>query len=299
MPAIVRTVPPEYEGRMIKYFVRGQMGVSHHQFTSLKTRDGMKVNGTAVHANYLLRQGDSVEILLEDECAIAVIPDPTPVNVVYEDEDVFIIDKPAPLACQCSVRQTGMTLENRLASRYPGMTFRPLNRLDKGTSGLMAAAKHAYAAQRLQRQLHTDDFIREYIAIVEGSMTGEGIIEAPIIKAEGATIRRAVDITNGKPAVTHYRAERVGEGCSSVRLRLQTGRTHQIRVHMAHIGHPVVGDFLYGREDSRLPGRFALHSTYIRFSHPITGKAIEAVSPLPEELGRLMDDEYHLQMCNA
>lgn len=278
-------------GRRVKYFVRGGMGLSSRRFGALKMTGGLRVNGAVVHANHLLREGDVVELLIDDAPFEAPAPDPTPVNVVYEDDDLLIIDKPAPLACQCSPKQSAMTLENRLAARCPGLPFRPINRLDKGTSGLMAAAKHAHAAKVLQRQLHTEDFVREYLAVVEGAMTGAGVIDAPIAKAPAATVRRAVDHENGARAVTHYRVVQTGENCSLVRLRLETGRTHQIRVHLQSLGHPVVGDFLYGAEDARLPGRFALHSTYIRLVHPIAGGVIERASPLPAELAALMKGE--------
>ena len=279
-------------GRPVKYFVRGGMGVSSHQFAALKAQGGLRVNGVCVHANHPLRPGDVVSVTLADAPRDAVVPDPAPVDVVYEDEDVLIIDKPAPLACQCSVRQTGMTLENRLAWRYredPGFVFRPLNRLDRGTSGLMAAAKNAHAAYALQRQLHTSAFVREYLAVVAGRMAGEGTVDAPIAKEAAATVRRVIDPERGQRAVTHYRVVAAGEACSLVRLRLETGRTHQIRVHMAHLGHPVMGDFLYGAEDARLPGRFALHSTHIRLLHPVTGEIIERESPLPAALLALLD----------
>ncbi len=289
MRVLTAAVSAEDAGRLVKYFVRGRMGVSYHQFAALKVRDGVRVNGRAVHANHVLQHGDSVEVCLEEGAAAEITPDPTPVSVVWEDDDILIIDKPAPLACQCSAKQAGMTLENRLAYRYPGMVFRPLNRLDKGTSGLMAAARHAHAAQVLQKQLHTEQFVREYLAVAEGRMEGSGVIDAPIAKEAAATVRRAVDAVNGVRAVTRYRVEAAGEGRSLVRLRLETGRTHQIRVHLAHLGHPIVGDFLYGREDPALPGRFALHSTYIRLVHPITGEIVERTSPLPAELKRLMD----------
>ena len=183
------------------------------------------------------------------------------------------------------------TLENRLAYLYqdrPDFVFRPLNRLDRGTSGLMAAAMNAHAAQRLQKQLHTETFIREYLAVVEGRMAGEGAIDAPIAKEAAATVRRVVDHERGKPAVTRYRVEQTDGRYTLVRLRLETGRTHQIRAHLAHIGHPVAGDFLYGTEDPRLPGRFALHSAYIPFVHPVTGEIVERISPLPEALRRLL-----------
>ena len=286
---LTAAVSEEDAGRLVKYFVRGRMGVSYHQFAALKVRNGVRVNGRAVHANHVLQYGDRVEVCLEEGAAAEIAPDPTPVSVVWEDDDILIIDKPAPLACQCSAKQAGMTLENRLAYRYPGMVFRPLNRLDKGTSGLMAAARHAHAAQVLQKQLHTEQFVREYLAVAEGRMEGSGVIDAPIAKEAAVTVRRVVDAVNGVRAVTRYRVEAAGEGRSLVRLRLETGRTHQIRVHLAHLGHPIVGDFLYGREDPALPGRFALHSTYIRLVHPITGEIVERTSPLPAELKRLMN----------
>ena len=143
--------------RKVKYFVRGTMGVSYHQFSALKNYGGLTVNGAVVHANHLLVPGDLVEVLLEDTVRETAAPEAVPVDVVYEDDDLLIINKPAPLACQCSPKQPTHTLENRLAWRYRDLenfVFRPLNRLDKGTSGLMAAAKHAHSCQRMQKQLH-------------------------------------------------------------------------------------------------------------------------------------------------
>ena len=278
-------------GRKVKYFVRGDMGVSYRQFSALKSWGGLRVNGEIVHANHLLSPGDVVEVVLEDAPRQSAEPEALPVNVVYEDDNLFIIDKPAPLACQCSPKQSTGTLENRLAWRYrdePGFVFRPLNRLDRGTSGLMAAAKNAHACQRLQKQLHTPSFVREYLAVADGIMEGSGVIDLPIAKEDSATVRRVVDLQNGKPAVTHYAVEAHGGGRTLVRLRLETGRTHQIRVHLAHLGHPVAGDFLYGTELTQLPGRFALHSARIGLDHPVTGARIELESPLPEALQRLL-----------
>ena len=168
--------------------------------------------------------------------------------------------------------------------------FRPLNRLDKGTSGLLAAAKHAHATQLLQKQLHTDSFVREYLAVVEGKLSGNGTIDAPISKANDTTIRRIIDWENGKPAVTHYTSVGFQNNRTLVRLRLETGRTHQIRLHLSHIGHPIVGDFMYGTEIEALPERFALHSAFIALNHPITGMRIEYESPLPPELKHLIED---------
>ena len=280
-------------GRLIKYFVRSEMGVSYRQFSALKTWNGLRVNGEIVHANHLLEPGDVIEVLLEDTARKDVEPDAQPVCIAYEDSDLLIIDKPAPLACQCSPKNPGNSLENRLAWRFRSVdnfVFRPLNRLDKGTSGLLAAAMHAHATQLLQKQLHTPSFVREYLAVVEGRLEGSGVIDAPISKVNDASIRRFIDRDHGKPAVTHYTAVGFGNRRTLVRLRLETGRTHQIRLHLSHTGYPIVGDFLYGTESADLPGRFALHSAYIALDHPLTGERIEHESPLPPELKQLLEE---------
>lgn len=296
MNRLTATAAETDQGRLIKYFVRGEMGVSYRQFSALKTWDGLRVNGNVVHANYRLQPGDFIEVLLEDTAHKDVQPDNQPVNIVYEDDDLMIIDKPAPLACQCSPKHPEHTLENRLAWRFreeDNFVFRPLNRLDKGTSGLLAAAKHAHATQLLQKQLHSPSFVREYLAVAEGTLVGSGVIDAPISKANDTTIRRIIDPEGGKRAVTHYTSVCFGNNRTLVRLRLETGRTHQIRLHLSHIGHPIAGDFLYGTELDELPERFALHSAYIALDHPITGARIEYESPLPPELQRLLQEEIH------
>lgn len=279
-------------GRKVQYFVRGNMGVSYRQFSALKTYGGLRVNGEIAHANHLLQPGDVVEVLLADDPPRERVEmQDAPVSVVYEDDDLLIIDKPAPLACQCSPKQPSNTLENRLAWRYraePDFVFRPLNRLDRGTSGLMAAARHAHACQRLQRQLHTPSFVREYLAVCEGTLLGSGVIDLPIAKEDAATVRRIVDLAHGQRAVTHYESLERARGRTLVRLRLETGRTHQIRVHLSHLGHPICGDFLYGTELPELPQRFALHSAHIELDHPITGAHIAFDAPLPQPLRALL-----------
>ena len=294
MPAYELTVriTEKDAGRKIKYFARSEMKISYSQYCAMKASDGLRVNGEPVHANYLLRVGDVVTAALpESGGSKAVEPEELPVRIAYGDDDLLIVDKDAPLACQCTPKQSCGTLENRLAWLYReqgDFVFRPVNRLDKGTSGLMAVARHAHAYQLLQTQLHTPNFVREYLAVVEGELAGEGRIDLPIAKEDAATVRRVIDLEYGKPAVTHYRALSCGNGRTLVRLRLETGRTHQIRVHMAAIGHPVAGDFLYGRELAELPGRFALHSAAIELDQPLTGARIRIESPLPDELRILL-----------
>lgn len=280
---------PADDGRKIKFYVRGAMGVSYGQFASLKMREGMRVNGVPVHANHILRTGDRVEVAIEETGSSLAEPVAGEVDVRYEDDMLMILNKPAPLACQSSSRNAAPALENFLMARYgAGFVFRPLNRLDKGTSGLMCAAKNAHAYQLMQRTLHTGDYLRQYLAVVCGRLEGSGVVDAPIAKEDAATVRRVVDFEKGKPAVTRWESQGVFGEYSLVRLTLETGRTHQIRVHMAHLGHPVAGDFLYGMELACLPGRFALHSARIRLTHPMTGEVLEITSPLPEELQNLL-----------
>ena len=282
-------VLPADDGRKIKFYVRGAMGVSYGQFASLKMREGMRVNGVPVHANYILRTGDRVEVAIEETGSSLAEPVAGEVDVRYEDDALMILNKPAPLACQSSSRNAAPALENFLMAKYgDGFVFRPLNRLDKGTSGLMCAAKNAHAYQLMQKTLHTGDYLRQYLAVVCGRLEGSGVVDAPIAKEDAATVRRVVDFEKGKPAVTRWESQGIFGDYSLVRLTLETGRTHQIRVHMAHLGHPVAGDFLYGTELACLPGRFALHSARIRLTHPMTGEVLEITSPLPEELQILL-----------
>ena len=168
-----------------------------------------------------------------------------------------------------------------------GVPFRPVNRLDKGTSGLMVCAGNAYAQQRLQKLLHTDRFVRRYLAVTEGEWAGKGVIDRPIRKESETSVRR-VTALDGKPSVTHYETLASGSGRTLVRLTLETGRTHQIRVHLSALGHPVTGDYLYGEACADLPGRFALHSAELSFVHPVTGEVLSFESPLPTELHRLL-----------
>lgn len=300
MRTLEHTVAPEDAGRMVKAIVRGRMGVSHKQFSSAKMKGCVLCDGVPVLANAKVAAGQVISVLLTDEPAenaFEVVPEFLPVNVVYEDEDLMVIDKPAPLPCQCGVKQPGGTLENRMAARFidaPGYVFRPVNRLDKGTSGLMLVAKNAHAQMKLQQMLHTPQFVRRYLAVLDGALpSGVTRIDLPIAKADGATVRREVR-DDGKPSVTHVLVNRRIGRLSLVKLQLETGRTHQIRVHMSHMGCPVFGDFLYGTETDALPCRFALHSAEVEFLHPMTGETMRFSSPLPAELQKLINKEIDM-----
>ena len=201
------------------------------------------------------------------------------------------MDKPAPLASQSSLKHPGDSLENAVYAHFgqpEGFVYRPVNRLDKGTSGLMVIAKSPYVQHLAQQLLHTPDFRRVYLAVTEGiPAPARGTIDLPILKAEGPTIRRIVS-PDGKPSATRYETLETRGGRALVRLELDTGRTHQIRVHLSAIGCPVCGDFLYGTELPELPGRFALHSAQLDLRHPLTDVPLQFFSPLPASLAALL-----------
>jgi len=290
MRTVRHEVTEAENGRTVRSILRGPMAFSTRELDRLKGLFMIRLNGDVVRVNVKVKPGDVVSAdLIEDEHQ-ALQLDPTPLNIVYEDEDLMVIDKPAPLASQVSPNDDQHTLANRVAYYFRdqgNFVYRVVNRLDKGTSGLMIVAKNAYMHNLLRQQLHTEAFVRRYQAVVEGRMQGEGTIDLPIRRVQAATIRRSVD-PEGKRAVTHYRVLKSGERASCVELTLETGRTHQIRVHLSHLGHPLVGDFLYGTEDDRIPRRFALHASFVALKHPVTGVWMTFESALPGELKALL-----------
>lgn len=275
-------------GCSVKSVALGQLKVSYGQLKRMKFSDHILVDGIPRHTDYILRAGECLRLCFPVETGPRVGTGSEALHVVWEDPDILIIDKPAPLPSVAS-RQGGETLENRVFSYLDcpkDFIYRPVNRLDKGTSGLMMAAKNAHIQQRMQRMLHTDGFIREYLAVVDGRPGEEkGVIDLPI--GHGPGIKRVIDAA-GRPAMTEYEMLKAGESRSLLCLKLHTGRTHQIRVHLAALGCPVAGDFLYGQEDERLPGRFALHSYRLCFCHPLSGEWVEAWSPMPVNLQELV-----------
>ena len=290
MPVISHTVTEAEAGRTVKSIALKEMRLSRGRFSSLKFSGGIRLDGEPAHADQRVKPGQTLSAQWEDAQGPALTPYQAPISIPWQDEHYFVIDKPAPLPTLCSAKQEGPTLENALFACLncpQPYVFRPVNRLDKGTSGLLAIAKDAHAQQLLQRQLHTDSFIREYLAVCEGRLPrSEGVIDLPIGKTDGG-VKREIR-KDGLPAVTRYRVEQESENVSLVRLRLETGRTHQIRVHLAALGCPIVGDYLYGAPSPALPGRFALHACFLQFRHPLSGETVRVSSPLPETLTKLL-----------
>lgn len=294
MEMLRHTIQPQEDGWRISRILRGVMHVSATQLKTARWHDCIRLDGVSARATDYVHAGQELVMLLETPAPLYhPTPWPLPLCIPYQDEALLVVDKPAPLPSQSSQRQPDNTLENALcawAGNSPDYIYRPVNRLDKGTSGLMVVAQNAHTQQLLQMQLHTPDMCREYLAITDGAPADDsGVIDLPIGKAAGATVRRCIDPC-GKPARTHYRVLHRADGRALIALRLETGRTHQIRVHLASLGCPVTGDFLYGTERAELPGRFALHSHRLQLRHPLTGQLLILCSPLPPELSVLLPD---------
>jgi len=292
MPTHTVIIQPDMEGKSIRSIALNAAKMSSGQFKRAKFQGSILLDGQRVTADVRVKAGQTLELFVPEVTNSQPKALHIPLSIVYEDESLWVIDKPAPMPSAPSQNRDTPTLENALFAHLgqpENFIYRPVNRLDKGTSGLMIVARDAHAQYLLQRMLHTDEFVREYLAVVDGQPPqAEGVIDLPIAKADGATVRREVR-ADGKEARTFYKVIQKGER-SLVRLRLDTGRTHQIRVHMAHSGCPVTGDFLYGTErPDELPGRFALHSAMIELKHPVSGEWIRAESDLPEALKKLIE----------
>lgn len=289
------TITAAQDGRTVRAVLTRDLGVSTALLNSLKRRDGALLrNGAPVFTNAVLRAGDTLAADLSDPAGPGDIPPvPMPLDIPYEDEFLLVVNKSAPLAVHpSSFAPEEPTLANGLAA-YLGsdFTFHPVNRLDRGTTGLMVVARSRYVHNLLRRQLHSGGFSREYRGIALGTPDpAAGQVSLPIARAEGSPIRRCVS-PRGAEALTEYQVLRAAGGLSLLRLIPRTGRTHQLRVHMAALGCPLLGDWLYGREDRERISRPALHAALLRLCHPITGEEICLAAPLPEDMARFFPDD--------
>ena len=277
------------EGRKIGDFLR-EKGYSRHLLRQLpETEDGLLRNAQPTLTTVALKAGDRIRVrLLEKaEGSEAIMPAPLPFEIVYEDEDLLVVNKPADMPIHPSFQNHGNTLADALTWHYQqhgeDFVYRCINRLDRDTTGLLIVAKHLLSASILSDMVGKREIHREYLAIVKGIPPENGTISAPIGRKKGSAILREVNFETGEPAVTHFARLEIRNGLSLVSLKLETGRTHQIRVHMGYIGCPLIGDYLYYPECSRI-SRQALHSHRLSFLHPITGKALSFTAPLPEDM---------------
>ncbi len=281
------TVTSEYDGRKVIHFLRGYCGVSSRLLRSIKfTDDGMKLNGVKTRTVDRLKEGDIVTITLpEDEKA----PEPlaAEIDIIYEDDDIIVINKSPFMAMHPTHNHQGDTLANAvsayLAQKGNTASFRAVGRLDKGTSGVVVCALNPFAAGKLSGGIE-----KEYSALVMGNLPETGTVDVPIYRPDPMKTLRACSYEIGvEPAVTHWQSEKSFDGATLINLKLETGRTHQIRVHMAFIGHPLAGDTMYG---DFLPeiGHQLLHCRKCRFVHPVTGEEMSFEAPFPEDFEAVM-----------
>lgn len=258
-----------------------------------KTEHGILQNGEWAYVRTPLVPGDVLKItLLEESASEHILPVPMEPDIVYEDEDLLVVNKPFDMPVHPSIHNYDNTLANGMAYYFQqkGETFifRCINRLDRDTTGLLILAKNALSASILSNDMKARKIHRTYQAVVSRiPVPASGTIDAPIARKEDSAIERCVDFEKGEPAVTHYRTLETKENLALVELSLETGRTHQIRVHMQHMGCPLLGDYLYN-PDFTLINRVSLHSYSLSFVHPITGKSMYFCAPLPKDMAGLL-----------
>ena len=305
MRTIKEIIPPEFDGRKLYGFLKGKMKMSTGLIRSLKADpNGILVNGKPFRTIDIVRSGDELTINIDEAPREIKHGGPMP-ETVYEDDDLLIVNKPPHLAIHESHNHQGDTLSNcvarYLSEKGKAATFRAVGRLDKGTSGLVVCALNSFAASKLNGTIE-----KEYLAIPTGNFVGCGTIDAPIYRPDPMKTYRIVD-ERGNRAVTHWEAVKSGERLSLVKVKLETGRTHQIRVHFAHLGAPLYGDTMYGvwkkaegyglkQNFSLEPGKTTpdidhqcLHCFSLRLVHPVTGEVLSLKVPMPEDMQKIAD----------
>lgn len=299
MPPLIRHsyVPSKY-GQTVEELLRSQ-GYSKSLINRIKlTEDGLMIREKKVYTTYRLQTGDRLDVSLPEEASSEhIVPISMPLSVLFEDEDLMVINKPADLPVHPSQGHFGDSLANGLAwyfkKKDQAFVFRAVNRLDRDTTGLLIVAKNALSGCILSDMVKARQIHRTYLAAVSGNLSGsfEGTIRVPIARRPGSTIERIADPTNGEEAVTHYKflSYQKKTDSSLLEIRLETGRTHQIRVHMKYIGHPLYGDFLYN-PDYRFIKRQSLHSWKLSFLHPITKQPLNFTAPIPDDMRCFCDN---------
>lgn len=285
----------DYINTSIKAFLKSYYKMSSALITDLKkTDDGIVVNGERKNVTYIIKEKDEIKITITELAENEIVPVKIDFEILYEDEDVMAVNKPPFVPTHPSMGNYDNTLANGVIyywrQRGEERIFRAVNRLDKNTSGVMLIAKNAYAHARLCDGFHTEDFKRKYIAVVQGKVTNSGTVNAPIARECESIIKRCVR-ADGQYAVTHYKVLESYKDCSVLEIELETGRTHQIRVHMSYIGHPLVCDFLYGSEECDEMQRQALHSSYLSFVHPVSGERISIECEIADDMKRFIKNQ--------
>ena len=282
------TIAAENAGLSILTFLR-KSGFSKHILTTMKRVDhAILLNGLPAFGRTVLKEHDILRILVPEEIGSkeSIIPVNIPLNILYEDEDILVLNKPSDMPVHPSAGNYENTLANGVAWYYKqkneSFVYRCINRLDRDTTGVLVLAKNPLSSALLSTQMKQRQIRRTYLALTDGITPEKGAISAPIARMDDSVITREVNFEHGETAITHYERLAVSDGYSLVELHLDTGRTHQIRVHMKYIGCPLPGDFLYHPVFDRI-SRQALHSFQLEFTHPITGKPMRFLAPIPKD----------------
>lgn len=293
MESKILTVTEDYAGRRADVFISESLpDITRSAIQKLISEGAVTVNGIAVPKNLKLKTGDTVAVNIPEPVPDEALPENIPLDIVYEDEDLLVVNKPRGMVVHPAVGNYSGTLVNALlyhcGASLSGINgvLRPgiVHRIDKDTSGLLIVAKNDYSHRLLAEQIKVHSFTRKYQAVVVGNIKDdEGTINAPIGRHPTDRKKMTVTMKNSREAVTHYRVLGRYRGYTHLELTLETGRTHQIRVHMASIGHPVAGDPVYGGKNYLVSlGGQCLHAYYISFVHPRSGEALSFSSPLPQ-----------------
>lgn len=280
----------------IRQVINSEFNISYNLLVKLKKNKKIFLNGINTYIDKNIKDGDEISIIIDfEEDNSNIVPTKMDLSILYEDEALLIIDKPAGIPVHPSILHYDNSLSNGIKYYFDNINLnkkiRPVNRLDRNTSGIVIFAKNEYVHDSLSNQMQNDIFLKDYIAICNGLFEEKtGIIDAPIARKENSIIERCVNPT-GAPAITHYKVlkefEIDGKIFSELLISLETGRTHQIRVHMAYLGHPIIGDSLYGSE-SILINRQALHAYRVEFIHPISRQKIVITSNIPKDMSDII-----------
>ena len=307
-------VAPESTGERIDSYIAAEEGITRSAAAKLAESDRIRVNGSSVNKNYKLRLGDVISIDYPPVESSEAIPEDIPLDIVYEDSDIVVINKPSGMVVHPAAGNPNGTLVNALLHHCGdslsgiGGVVRPgiVHRIDKDTSGLLVVAKNDDAHLSLSGQLKDHDVSRVYFAIVCGNPKNDtGTINAPIGRSPVDRKKMAIirdPLKNSKNAVTHYEVLERFRGFSFVRCELETGRTHQIRVHMSSIGHPLLGDEVYGGAGSKfcqtnkaLISGQCLHAGELRLTHPKSNQEMKFSAPMPDDMSKLLDKLRKIQ----
>lgn len=276
-------IDDDLSGKTVKELLFEKLFLASNLVTKLKSTKGILVNDECVTVRKVLQTGDVLKVVFADENSENIIPNNIPLDIIYEDEDLLVVNKPCNMPTHPSFKHYEGTLANAVMYyfRDTNFTFRAVNRLDRDTTGIVVIAKNQYSAGFLNKQIMNRDIKKTYLAICCGKLPKENdIIDAPIKREKESVIKRVV-ASDGQRAKTQYWVEDFQNGYSLVRLMPHTGRTHQIRVHMAHINTPIYGDFVYGKE---IDGeRVRLHCLSMEFRRPSDNKNILLKAPKPKD----------------